>query len=156
MRQKETPCRSRDPEAAFLRSGHRGRFQAARVVKSPADFKGRRIGVTAPGSSTAITAQYAMAKAGLKPNDTAFIGIGGGAGAVAAMQKGEIDIVSHLDPVIAKLEEEGLTGQVKLNIVERGAAVEVRLAQSEHVHVRAVQHGDQGRRGGLRHAARVA
>ena len=33
-------------------------------VKSAADFKGLKIGVTAPGSSTALTAQYAMVKAG--------------------------------------------------------------------------------------------
>ncbi len=94
-----------------------GRFPAITIavkkdkageIKSAADFKGRKIGVTAPGSSTAITAQYAMVKAGLKPNDAAFIGVGGGAGAVAAMQRGEIDIISHLDPVIAKLEEDGL------------------------------------------------
>ena len=78
--------------------------EKAGEIKSAADFKGRKIGVTAPGSSTAITAQYAMVQAGLKPTDAAFIGIGGGAGAVAAMQKGEIDIISHLDPVIAKLE----------------------------------------------------
>ena len=76
-------------------------------IKSPADFKGKKIGVTAPGSSTAITAQYAMVKAGLKPTDAAFIGVGGGAGAVAAMKKGEIEIISHLDPVISKLEEDG-------------------------------------------------
>lgn len=76
-------------------------------IKSAADFKGRKIGVTAPGSSTAITAQYAMVQAGLKPTDAAFIGVGGGAGAVAAMQRGEIDIISHLDPVIAKLEGDG-------------------------------------------------
>jgi len=82
--------------------------ELAGEIKSPADFKGRKIGVTAPGSSTAITAQYAMVKAGLRPSDAAFIGIGGGAGAVAAMQKGEIDVISHLDPVIAKLEEDGL------------------------------------------------
>ncbi|HEV7872945.1 MAG TPA: ABC transporter substrate-binding protein [Enterovirga sp.] len=75
-------------------------------IKSPADFKGRKIGVTAPGSSTAIACQYAMVKAGLKPTDAAFIGVGGGAGGVAAMQKGEIDVISHLDPVIAKLEED--------------------------------------------------
>ncbi|WP_375458034.1 ABC transporter substrate-binding protein [uncultured Enterovirga sp.] len=84
------------------------RKEKAGEIKSPADFKGRRIGVTAPGSSTAILAQFAMVKAGLKPNDAAFIGIGGGAGAVAAMIKGEIDVISHLDPVIAKLEEDGL------------------------------------------------
>jgi NitT/TauT family transport system substrate-binding protein len=76
-------------------------------VKSAADFKGLKIGVTAPGSSTALTAQYAMVKAGLKPSDAAIIGIGSGASGVAAMQKGEIDVISHLDPVIAKLEADG-------------------------------------------------
>ena len=76
-------------------------------IKSAADFKGKKIGVTAPGSSTALTVQYAMVKAGLKPTDAAFIGVGGGASAVAAMKRGEIDVISHLDPVIAKLEADG-------------------------------------------------
>jgi NitT/TauT family transport system substrate-binding protein len=76
-------------------------------VKSAADFKGLKIGVTAPGSSTFITAVHAMAKAGLKAGDASFIGVGGGASAVAAMKKGEIDVISHLDPVIAKLETDG-------------------------------------------------
>jgi NitT/TauT family transport system substrate-binding protein len=76
-------------------------------IKTAADFKGLKIGVTAPGSSTALTAQYAMVKAGLKPTDAAFIGVGSGASAVAAMQKGEIDVISHLDPVISKLESDG-------------------------------------------------
>jgi sulfonate transport system substrate-binding protein len=79
----------------------------AAQVKSAADFKGLKIGVTAPGSSTALTAQYAMVKAGLKAADAAIIGIGAGASAVAAMKKGEIDVISHLDPVIAKLEADG-------------------------------------------------
>jgi NitT/TauT family transport system substrate-binding protein len=76
-------------------------------VKSAADFKGLKIGVTAPGSSTALTAQYAMVKAGLKASDAAIIGVGSGASAVAAMKKGEIDVISHLDPVISKLEADG-------------------------------------------------
>lgn len=83
------------------------RKEKAGQIKSAADLKGAKIGVTAPGSSTAITVQYAMVKAGLKPTDAAFIGVGGGAGAVAAMKKGEIDAISHLDPVIAKLEADG-------------------------------------------------
>lgn len=83
------------------------RKDKADQIKSAADFKGLKIGVTAPGSSTALTVQYAMVKAGLKPTDAAFIGVGGGAGGVAAMQKGEIDVISHLDPVIAKLEADG-------------------------------------------------
>jgi NitT/TauT family transport system substrate-binding protein len=83
------------------------RKDKAGQIKSAADFKGAKIGVTAPGSSTALTAQYAMVKAGLKPADAAIVGIGGGASAVAAMKKGEIDVISHLDPVIAKLEADG-------------------------------------------------
>lgn len=83
------------------------RKDLAGKVKSPKDFKGLKIGVTAPGSSTYITAAFAMAKAGLTPQDASFIGIGGGASAVAAMKKGEIDVISHLDPVIAKLEADG-------------------------------------------------
>jgi NitT/TauT family transport system substrate-binding protein len=83
------------------------RKDRADKIRSAADFRGAKIGVTAPGSSTALTAQYAMVKAGLRPTDAAFIGIGGGAGAVAAMKQGQIDVIAHLDPVIAKLEADG-------------------------------------------------
>jgi NitT/TauT family transport system substrate-binding protein len=83
------------------------RKDKAGQIKSAADLKGAKIGVTAPGSSTALTAQYAMVKAGLKPADAAIIGVGAGPSAVAAMKKGEIDVISHLDPVIAKLEADG-------------------------------------------------
>lgn len=83
------------------------RKSQAGQIKSAADFKGRKIGVTAPGSSTALAAQYAMVKAGLKITDAAIIGVGSAAAAVAAMKKGEIDVISHLEPVISKLEEDG-------------------------------------------------
>lgn len=83
------------------------RKDLAGKVKSAADFKGLKIGVTAPGSSTALTAQYAMVKAGLKAADAALIGIGGGASAVAAVKQGQVDAISHLDPVISKLEADG-------------------------------------------------
>lgn len=77
-------------------------------VKTPADLKGLKIGVTAPGSSTNFFVNYLIAKAGGNPKDTAYIGVGGGAGAVAAMMKGEIDGMSNLDPVISKLEADKL------------------------------------------------
>jgi NitT/TauT family transport system substrate-binding protein len=76
-------------------------------IKTAAGLKGKKIGVTAPGSSTHMLAQFAMVKAGLKPSDAAFVGVGSGASAVAQMKKGEIDAISHLDPVIAKLEADG-------------------------------------------------
>ena len=72
--------------------------------KSPADLKGMKIGVTAPGSSTNIVVSYALATAGLKPEDVAFIGVGSGPGAVAAIRTGELDAISNIEPVITMLE----------------------------------------------------
>ena len=57
-------------------------------IKSVADLKGAKIGVTAPGSSTNMIVWYLMAKAGLKPDDASFIGVGTGAGAVAVEARG--------------------------------------------------------------------
>lgn len=80
------------------------RKDLAGEIKSMADMKGRKIGVTAPGSSTALMFQYAMLKNGLKADDASLIGIGAGAGALAAIKGGQIDGLSHLDPVIAQLQ----------------------------------------------------
>jgi NitT/TauT family transport system substrate-binding protein len=75
--------------------------------KSLADLKGKKIGVTAPGSSTNVMANFAIAKAGLKPSDVSIIGVGAANGAVAAMRSGQIDAISNLDPVITLLERSG-------------------------------------------------
>jgi NitT/TauT family transport system substrate-binding protein len=73
-------------------------------IKTIADLKGAKIGVTAPGSSTNMIVWYLMAKAGLKPDDASFIGVGAAASAVVAIQRGEIDAISNVDPVISKLQ----------------------------------------------------
>lgn len=71
--------------------------------KTVADLKGKKIGVSAPGSSTNIMCNYVLAKAGLKPTDVSFVGVGASQGAVAAMRAGQIDAISNLDPVITIL-----------------------------------------------------
>ena len=73
-------------------------------IKTIADLKGAKIGVTAPGSSTNMIVWYLMAKAGLKPDDASFIGVGAAASAIVAIQRGEIDAISNVDPVISKLQ----------------------------------------------------
>ena len=83
------------------------RKDKAAAYKSPADLKGMKIGVTAPGSSTQMLVQFMLASAGLKAEDVSFVGVGASGTAVAAMRKGEIDAMSNLDPVIAKLEKDG-------------------------------------------------
>lgn len=75
--------------------------------KSVADLKGKKIGVTAPGSSTNVMANFVLAKAGLKPSDVSFIGVGATNAAIAAIRQGQIDALSHLDPVITILERAG-------------------------------------------------
>ena len=75
--------------------------------KSVADLKGKKLGVTAPGSSTNVLANFVLAKAGLKPGDVSIIGVGAGSGAVAAMRSGQIDAISNLDPVITLLARSG-------------------------------------------------
>lgn len=75
--------------------------------KTVADLKGKKIGVTAPGSSTNVMVNFILAKAGLKPTDVSIIGVGAGNGAVAAMRTGQIDAISNLDPVITLLQRSG-------------------------------------------------
>jgi NitT/TauT family transport system substrate-binding protein len=50
---------------------------------------------------------YLMAKAGLKPADAAYIGVGIGPSVIAAIKRGDIDAVSNLDPMMTKLEMDG-------------------------------------------------
>src|SRR5438067_6457591 len=79
----------------------------AASYKSPKDLKGMKIGVTAPGSSTNILVNALLARDGLPPDAVSIIGVGASSGAVAAMQKGQIDAISNLDPVITRLEKSG-------------------------------------------------
>ena len=48
----------------------------AAAYKGPADLKGMKIGVTAPGSSTNMFVKILLAKAGLKPDVVSIIGVG--------------------------------------------------------------------------------
>ena len=44
--------------------------------KGPADLKGKKIGVTAPGSSTNMVVNFFLARHGLKASDVSIIGVG--------------------------------------------------------------------------------
>ncbi len=92
----------------------------AAKYKSAKDLKGLKIGVTAPGSSTNMFVNNLLAKEGLKPSDVSIVGTGAGAGAVAAMEKGEIDGMSNLDPVTTQLESTGKYVAVADSRTEKG------------------------------------
>ncbi len=75
--------------------------------KSIADLKGKKIGVSAPGSSTNMMANLVLSRGGLKAADVSFIGVGTAAGALTAFRSGQIDAMSNTDPVMTMLEQKG-------------------------------------------------
>jgi NitT/TauT family transport system substrate-binding protein len=75
--------------------------------RSPKDLKGLKIGVSAPGSSTNMVANFLLAQGGLKPTDVSIVGVGAGAGVIAALDQGRVDVLSQTDPAMTILEKEG-------------------------------------------------
>jgi NitT/TauT family transport system substrate-binding protein len=71
------------------------------------DLRGKKIGVSAPGSSTNMVANLVLSRGGVKANEVSFIGVGTSAGALAAMRSGQIDAMSNTDPVMTMLEQKG-------------------------------------------------
>ena len=71
------------------------------------DLRGLKIGVTAPGSSTHLFLNTLLKQHGIPASEVAVIGVGAGAGAVAAIRHGGLDGIVHLDPVIYQLEAAG-------------------------------------------------
>ncbi|QDL37491.1 ABC transporter substrate-binding protein [Rhodoferax sediminis] len=73
--------------------------------KTLADLKGKKIGVSAPGSSTNMVANLVLSRAGIKPTDVSYIGVGTAGAALTAMRTGQIDAMSNTDPVMTMLEQ---------------------------------------------------
>ncbi|MGE5159793.1 MAG: ABC transporter substrate-binding protein [Gemmatimonas sp.] len=76
----------------------------AKEISSIKDLAGKKVGVSAPGSSTDFFLKYLLKKNGLDPTSAAVIGVGLGATAVAAMEQGQIDAAVMLDPAVTVLQ----------------------------------------------------
>ena len=72
-------------------------------IKSVKDLANKKVGVSAPGSSTDFFLKYLLKKNGVDPNSVGVIGVGLGATAVAAMEQGQIDAAVMLDPAVTIL-----------------------------------------------------
>jgi NitT/TauT family transport system substrate-binding protein len=75
--------------------------------RSVSDLRGKRIGVSAPGSSTNMVANLVLSRAGLKASDVSYVGVGSSAGALVALRTGQIHAMSNTDPVMTMLEQKG-------------------------------------------------
>jgi NitT/TauT family transport system substrate-binding protein len=74
------------------------------AIKSIKDLAGKKIGVSAPGSSTDFFLKYLLSKNGVDANSIGVIGIGLEATAVAAQEQGMVEAAVMLDPAVTLLQ----------------------------------------------------
>ena len=76
-------------------------------ITTAADFKGKKLGVTSPGSSTDFLSQALAVKAGLKTSDYTTVKAGAGDTFIAALKQGAISAGMTTDPTVARLVSSG-------------------------------------------------
>jgi NitT/TauT family transport system substrate-binding protein len=76
-------------------------------IKTPADFKGKSLGVTGLGSSTDFLTQYFAKKFGLQRNDYRLVPVDAGATFIDAMRYGRIVAGMTTDPTASELTSKG-------------------------------------------------
>jgi NitT/TauT family transport system substrate-binding protein len=81
-------------------------------INSIKDLAGKKVGVSAPGSSTDFFLKYMLSRNNVDPNAVGVIAVGLGATSVAAMEQGTVDAAIMLDPAITILQ--GQDKQLKI------------------------------------------
>jgi NitT/TauT family transport system substrate-binding protein len=94
------------------------RSDIADQIHSPADWKGRNLGVTGLGSSTNFLTKYLAVRNGLQAADVHSVAVEAGNTFIAAMQHKSIDCGMTTEPTISALVN---TGQAKVLIDMRTA-----------------------------------
>jgi NitT/TauT family transport system substrate-binding protein len=72
-------------------------------IKSPADWKGRNLGITDLGSSTDFLTQYLAQKNGVDPKTIHRIGVQAGATLIGAMTHKNVDCAMTTEPTVSQL-----------------------------------------------------
>ncbi|GCD88387.1 ABC transporter substrate-binding protein [Nocardioides sp. LS1] len=88
---------------------------AASSLGGAADFSGKKLGVTSPGSSTDYLTQYLSTKNGIETSDYTTVTAGAGSTFLAALSNGGIDAGMTTDPTIATVVSKGL-GKVLIDM----------------------------------------
>src|SRR3954467_9326645 len=84
------------------------RKSEAGKIKSVADLKGKKIGISAPGSSTHNFVAGLMERAGVNYKEASYVSVGTGLSAVAAMcSGGGPDAIVNLDPAVNAMVDNG-------------------------------------------------
>src|SRR5207237_2639692 len=93
--------------------------KVADKLRSPADFKGKHLGVTGLGSSTSFLTQYLAVRNGVKMGEFVLVPVGAGSTFIAAIQQGKIDAGMTTEPTVSRLLK---TGEAKVLVDLRSPA----------------------------------
>ncbi|HEX4704080.1 MAG TPA: ABC transporter substrate-binding protein [Pseudonocardiaceae bacterium] len=88
-------------------------------ITSPADWKGKSLGITDVGSSTDFLTKYLAVRNGVAVSDIHELGVQAGTTFIAAMQHKSIDCGMTTEPTVSRLVD---TGQAKIILDMRTAA----------------------------------
>jgi len=78
------------------------------TYRSPADLRGKTVGVSSPGSSSHGALNAFLEKNGVKASEVSVVGLGAPSTARAAVEGGKVDAISYVDPTISLLEADGM------------------------------------------------
>ena len=93
---------ARTPQVAF---GVSMRTMAG--YRSPAELRGRRIGLAQASSVDAMVTMRVLAQAGIRMDEVSLVELGNSTSAVTAMRSGVVDALGHFDPVMTMMEQKG-------------------------------------------------
>jgi NitT/TauT family transport system substrate-binding protein len=88
-------------------------------IRSVADFRGKKIGVTGLGSSTDFLTEYLLVKAGLRFSDVTPVPVGAGDTLISALRHDQIQAAMTTEPTVSRLL---LTGEARVLVDARTLA----------------------------------
>lgn len=99
-------------------------------ITSPAQLKGKRIGVNRYGAAPDIAARYSLRHLGIDPKDVTILQMGEQSTRLAAMKAGQLDAAVVLPPITTMAQKEGMN--VILDMSDLGAEYQITgLASSQ-------------------------
>ncbi|HXG50947.1 MAG TPA: ABC transporter substrate-binding protein [candidate division Zixibacteria bacterium] len=99
-------------------------------ITSPAQLKGRRLGVNRFGTAPDIAARYALRHMGIDPSEVTILQLGEQAARLAAMKAGQLEAAVVLPPITTMAQKEGMN--VLLDMSDLGAEFQITgLASSQ-------------------------
>ncbi len=101
-------------------------------VKTGADLKGLKLGITAPGSSTDTMARYHIKKSGLGPRDVNIIAVGSGAPGMVALEAEDVDALVYFRPYRDAAGAQSNAAQPLFDARTEEIQAGVRLAPTHH------------------------